>query len=200
MEKILLIFDFDGTIADTRLLYFTEINKIAKLYGAKPLSKDEFDTAMAGDYWNVLKEKLPWWKLPIFLFHVKFIVGRKNPKAFVGFKDFIENIDKNKYMIGILTANSKQNVMRLIKQEGIDTNLFSFIYASRNKTKSFSKIKKIYKCFKYIAIGDEHRDLTAAIKNNIIPIGVSWGFHNKQKLKDAGAKHIIDDFNDILKI
>ncbi|WP_321446847.1 HAD-IA family hydrolase [uncultured Cohaesibacter sp.] len=43
-------------------------------------------------------------------------------------------------------------------------------------------------------IGDTSYDMEMAINAKVTPIGVSWGYHTSDVLRDAGAEHIVDDY------
>ncbi|MCV6548370.1 MAG: HAD-IA family hydrolase [Cohaesibacter sp.] len=45
-----------------------------------------------------------------------------------------------------------------------------------------------------VMIGDTSYDMEMAVNAGVMPIGVSWGYHSKDILHAAGAKHIVDDY------
>jgi len=49
-------------------------------------------------------------------------------------------------------------------------------------------------------IGDSGIDMETACNAGMIPVGVSWGYRSIEELKTAGAKFIIDNPNDLLKL
>ncbi len=49
-------------------------------------------------------------------------------------------------------------------------------------------------------VGDSNMDIQTAIAGNLTPIGVAWGFRNKEELKKAGAKHIVNTPNELAKM
>ncbi|MDR1983785.1 MAG: HAD family hydrolase [Prevotellaceae bacterium] len=49
-------------------------------------------------------------------------------------------------------------------------------------------------------IGDSNVDILTAINANMLPIGVTWGFRNRNELEAAGAKNIISKPDELLKI
>jgi phosphoglycolate phosphatase len=46
-------------------------------------------------------------------------------------------------------------------------------------------------------IGDTTYDMEMAQNAGVTGIGVSWGYHKKDALKNAGAKHIVDDYMEL---
>ena len=44
-------------------------------------------------------------------------------------------------------------------------------------------------------IGDTTYDIEMAVNAGVTAIGVSWGYHSVDMLRDAGAHHIVDDYH-----
>jgi len=51
-----------------------------------------------------------------------------------------------------------------------------------------------------IYVGDSDVDILVAKNANMLPVGVSWGFRNKEELLQAGALHILKTPKDLLEI
>ncbi|WP_343328600.1 HAD family hydrolase [Polaribacter staleyi] len=51
-----------------------------------------------------------------------------------------------------------------------------------------------------IFVGDTDVDILVAKNANMLPVGVSWGFRDKESLISAGAKHILEHPLDLIKI
>lgn len=48
------------------------------------------------------------------------------------------------------------------------------------------------RCAEVFFVGDSAVDVRTALAAGMTPIGVTWGFRDRQELADAGAEHIID--------
>lgn len=51
-----------------------------------------------------------------------------------------------------------------------------------------------------IYVGDTDVDILVAQNANMLPVGVSWGFRDKEELINVGAKHILEKPADLLNI
>ncbi|WP_158839617.1 HAD family hydrolase [Polaribacter sp. L3A8] len=51
-----------------------------------------------------------------------------------------------------------------------------------------------------IFVGDTDVDILVAKNANMLPVGVSWGFRDKESLINAGAKHVLEHPLDLMKI
>ena len=51
-----------------------------------------------------------------------------------------------------------------------------------------------------IYVGDTSIDIQTAINANMLPVGVSWGFRDKNELIQAGAKHLLNHPLDLIAL
>jgi phosphoglycolate phosphatase len=40
-------------------------------------------------------------------------------------------------------------------------------------------------------IGDREHDMSGAVRNNVYPAGVLWGYGSEEELRSAGAKRLL---------
>ena len=194
-----IVFDFDGTLADT----FDVIKTIAlKEYGAVDI---DFDLVKEVGAKSFLKQmNIPLWKLPEMAINVTSkLRNNKDIKLFPGIVDLLNNL-KNNYKIGIVSSNSNENIIDTLKRHNIE-NLFEFVYSDSSVFGKHLVLKKM--CSKYkiiplevIYVGDEDRDIIAAKKIKIKTIAVTWGFNSKEKLSRERPDYLIDSAMQILEI
>lgn len=197
-NKKTLIFDFDGTIADT----FEHILDILDQYSGD-FGVELGDKSLLEDLRNLSAEellqkfKIPKILLPIITRKVQKNL-EKNINNVYSFEEVINQIRKLKdsYNIGILTSNSKKNVQAFLKKEGIE-DLFAFIYAVPNlfgKHKTLNKLVEKYNLNKQdiLYIGDEARDIDECNKANVKILSVGWGFNSEKLLKSKNNNYISD--------
>jgi phosphoglycolate phosphatase len=118
-------------------------------------------------------------------------------------KKLLTDLKDNNYQIGILSSNMQRNVNKFIKINQL--NFFDIIYCESNilgKDQTFRKMIKKYnlKREEIIYVGDEIRDVEASKKVGIKMIGVSWGLHTVEALKNNGVDYIVKKPQEILKI
>ncbi|KKS45340.1 hypothetical protein A3J20_03735 [Candidatus Gottesmanbacteria bacterium RIFCSPLOWO2_02_FULL_42_29] len=71
MSKKILIFDFDGTIADSRNIILETINKLSEKYGYKSIQNgniEELRNKTIKELFQILR--IPWIKLPLLLIDI----------------------------------------------------------------------------------------------------------------------------------
>ena len=194
-----IVFDFDGTLADT----FDIIKTIViKEYGAIDI---DFELVKELGAKSFLKQmNIPLWKLPEMAFNVTSkLRNSKDIKLFPGIVDLLNNL-KNNYNIGIVSSNSKENIIDTLKIHNIES-LFEFVYSDSSVFGKHLVLKKM--CSKYkinplevIYVGDEDRDIIAAKKIKIKTIAVTWGFNSKEKLSRENPDFMVDSPMQILEV
>lgn len=201
-----IIFDFDGTIADTLQSVIGIINRLSDKFGYKKVTKESLDILKNKKPEEVLKDLgISITKLPFIIRKIKTELNREieSLKPIVSIEKTLLELKKNRYKLGILTSNSKDNVSKFLKRNSLD--LFNFIYSGSS---IFGKSKVIKDFLKnqnlkpkeIIYVGDEIRDIEAAKRSNIMIVAVSWGANSKQMLKKQNPDFLIDKPEELIEI
>jgi len=201
-----IIFDFDGTIADTLSQVIKILNLYAPKHGLSAVPQKEIDKMK--DYGA--KEILAKFKIsPIEAIQVIRVVRSEQKKSiayvriFPGIKDVIAKLKKQHLKVGIVTSNSKTNVQKFLKENKIKE--IDFIYSENSMFGKANKLTKVIKAQKLnksdvIYVGDEVRDIEAAHKAGISVIAVTWGFNSKKRLEQSKPDYLITKPEQILQV
>ncbi len=187
----LIIFDFDGTLADTLGALLRITNRLAPEFGYPQISDEQLANLKYLSAWEIIKiSKVALWKLPFLLKRVKeeFPGEVQSVKLFPGVIELLTTLKSQGYRLGIVSSNAEANIRSLLKQHQIE-NLFDFIHGGAStfgKGKAIGKIIRQYNCPKAdaIYIGDEIRDIQAARSIKIRVVAVGWGFNAPTALID----------------
>ena len=193
-----IIFDFDGTIADTFPIVEKIAEDIAKRYNIKVDAKE---AKRIGFKAALLKSKFPMWRLPQTVIEVRKRMAEsiaRDAKPIKNVKPVLISLSK-KYKLGIVSSNSKQNVMAFLRRHQL-AELFVFVYSDSSIFGKQQVLKRVCKTFnidkkEVTYIGDEDRDIKAAKKAGINNIAVSWGFNDRSALEKAKPDVIISKTN-----
>jgi phosphoglycolate phosphatase len=203
--KKLLIFDFDGTIANTLNGMYEIYKVIAKKYKIEVLSKEAFIAYKKLPILERLqKQNVPFYAIPKIIsdsqkLQMKFL---SEAKPFEGMKDVLDTL-KTMYTLIIVSSNKKDFIKAFLKTH--DMMVFDKIYG---KAQLFGKAETIKKAIKKMKsqiedslyIGDETRDIVACRELQLDIISVSYGYDDKTLLVKEGAKHLIDAPNALLSM
>jgi phosphoglycolate phosphatase len=205
-KKKLLIFDFDGTIADTLQVVVRIVNEIGPEFGLPPVSSDEFIGLKNKSVGELLDlANISWTQLPLVIKRARdrFTHHMDAVSPIATMPEVLRAIHEKGYMTGILTSNTKENVKEFIRVHDIE--VFTFVRAPRSL---FGKSRAIKDILKYngfdpkdaVMIGDEVRDVEAAQKAKIDSIAVSWGFNSVELLSKAGPTKLIQQPHSLLDL
>lgn len=204
-SKKTIIFDFDGTIADTLDILVDIYNSIAVKYRCKPIDKSRKNDLRSKGAKEIFKIcGVSAIRLPLIAMQIKRELRSdiKSIDLFDGIESALSSVKRAGYNLGIMTSNSESNVSEFLKRRGI-CNLFDFIYSGSNVFGKDKVIKKLLKEQKIsldsaIYVGDETRDIEAVKKINLPMIAVSWGFNSKEALSKLDPNYIIDSPDQLL--
>ncbi len=198
MEKTLLIFDFDGTIANTLEVAVDIANELSVEFGFPSITKDEFVELRGKSIPELLRMSgLSWWQLPSVVRrardHFKSRLAEVPPVS--GMPENLDILRQRGYLLGILTSNTQEGVNAFLDMYNLQ--LFEFIHAPDSifgKAKRLREIQKKYRLAEkqMVMIGDEARDIDAAHKADVDAVAVTWGFHTQQLLEGHHPLHLID--------
>jgi phosphoglycolate phosphatase len=201
-----LIFDFDGTIADTLSAIIKLVNEHASELNIKPLAEKDVEELRGMSNLDIIKKfKLPLFKVPSIVLRAQKELNQRIDEItlFPGVKELVLALKERSFHLGILTSNSRENVLKFLRAQALD--VFDFIHAEQNffgKNWALLHLLKKFNLKKeeVIYVGDEVRDIEACQKVSVPVIAVSWGFHRKQVLMARNPTYLVDSPDEIRKI
>lgn len=180
-----IIFDFDGTIADS---FATVISIAFQLTKSQQLADIDQAKLMRDSNSGLLEAvkglNIPKWKWPYLLLRGKRLMSAKIHQVplFPGMDEVLLRLQQEKFDMYIISTNSKANVERFLLEKGL-LSYFKNVYGGVGL---FDKAKIIKKLLheEQIApsdalyVGDEVRDVMAAKQLNVPCVAVSWGYNS----------------------
>ena len=148
----LIIFDFDGTLADTLSALLRITNRLAPEFGYPQISDEQLANLKYLSSWEIIRfSKVALWKLPFLLKRVKeeFPGEVRNVKLFPGVIELLNALKLQGYRLGIVSSNAEENIRTLLKDNQIE-HLFEFVTGASTfgKGKAIGKLIKQYQCSK----------------------------------------------------
>lgn len=206
MKKV-VIFDFDGTLADTLNTLVKITNNLAPEFGYPTVTQQELQELQKLNSWQILKlSGISLHKLPCLLQRVKVELQENitEVKLFPEIKELLLALKKRGNTLGIITSNSRENVKSLIEKNQL-ISTFDFIYAEASIFGKQKLIKKVIKqenlsAETIVYIGDEVRDIDAARKAGVKIIAVTWGFNSQATLAAHQPDFLVENPQDLLTI
>lgn len=205
MSKVIL-FNFNGTVVNTKNLAIQIFNEIAKKRGYKIINNEDIDYLSKLSVRKRCKRLgVPIYEMPIVGILIKKRYQQYIPglDAVKGLHEMIQVLKERGYRLAFITSNTSSVTKQFLTNNSMD--YFDFSYYSFNP---FSKKKNISSFLKKYAlgpndviyIGDELRDIKAAKKNRINSIAAAWGYDSVHLLTTEHVDHIAQRPADILNI
>ncbi len=193
-----ILFDFDGTIADTYQAIANITNQLSTEFGYKALSQEELLLIKNISSREIVKlSEISIFKLPFLVRRVRAELSKEIAELspIKDIKQVLLELKQLDYVLGIVTSNNQENVEIFLQKNDLD-HLFSYIYSG---TAIFGKHRVINQALKdhelnksdVIYVGDETRDVRSARKSHVSVIAVSWGFNSAEILRKHQPDYLI---------
>jgi phosphoglycolate phosphatase len=185
----LLIFDFDGTIADTLDAGVTILNKLAVEFGFRPLHPNDLERVRDMRTRQLMKF------LGIPTRKMSRIARRGSEELYAcihsiqplpGMPEALRELQTLGFALGIITSNTEVNVQIFLRGHGLD--LFDFVRCSSKLLGKARMIRSVIRrqhvrAADILFVGDETRDIEAAKKAGIRIAAVTWGYNSRRSLE-----------------
>jgi len=212
----LVIFDCDGTLVDSQYV----------IIGAMKMAFENAGLAAPADYQTrgiiglSLHEAVGALAPPIDQrqlddlvegYKVAFIEQRKSPDfhepLFPGAQEILANLaGRPDILLGVATGKSRRGVDVLFEREGLGDYFFTIQTADDAPSKPHPGMieNAMNACGvsgqNVFMIGDTSYDMAMARNADVKAVGVGWGYHERHRLQEAGAHHLIETFSEISEL
>lgn len=204
MKYKVIVFDFDGTFADSFPFFVTGFNRAAAKYSFQSLSKENTDQLRnLGARELIRRLNIPFWKVPLVGYLVKkqLTSSASEIKLFPGVSDLILGLREKGVRVAILTSNIEENVRTILGED-----LSSRIDCYQCNVGVFSKKKALSKMLRrngwlktdVLMVGDEVRDAEAARECGVDFCAVSWGYNSAPTLEPLSVWKPLQSFEQLL--
>lgn len=193
-----LIFDFDGTIADTFTPTMTILGQDFKKWGDR-FNKIETIKDLRSMSITEIVQTIPggWWKFFYLLLKAKKYLKKNltQIEAYPGIVYTLRTLHQQGYQLLIVTSNEKKFVHDFLHHYNLE-KIFSAIIPTKGLFKKSQRLQKVIRKYqlnpqKTLYIGDEIRDVLACHQAGLKIISVSYGFNSFDGLKRFRPDYLI---------
>ncbi len=201
-----IIFDFDGTLADSGEIAVKAMNEMSEKHGFGPIKEEDIPKLrkmnvkercrhvgvkplmlpfLAGEYYGIYKKLMD------------------DMELFEGMRELLEKLHGEGMGIAIISSNSESNIRHFLKTKGI--GMIDKVICSNNVfnkdriIKNFLKHNNLEK-HQVVYVGDETRDIQACKKIGIKVIWVEWGLDIVENITKEQPDYTVSDPGEIYKI
>lgn len=196
---MVVVFDFDGTMADTfeqtvalvKELYPDLTEKEVKMYrenGARETLKKLDISSFSLLRWVIKIQKKQYQII-------------EKAEMFDGMGEVIAKLRGQGIEVGILTSNSRENVEKWLEINKIKVDWVKVEKMILGKARALKKIKILGQAQdEMVYVGDEVRDVEACKKAGVKIIAVDWGFNSRLALEKHNPDFVVSSPSEILEI
>ncbi len=201
-----VIFDFDGTLADTLAVLIEITNELASEFGYQPVDAHQVNQLQGLNSREIVQiAGISRWQIPFLLYRFKLAFRQKTDrvKLFPSIPHLIRTLKQGGYKVGIISSNSVENIHTVLKRYQIE-HLFSFVYSCSifGKSRAInSALRANYiETNEAIYVGDEVRDIDAARRSKIPVIAVTWGLNRSEILGQRQPDYLVNQPQEIMQL
>ncbi|MCR5217582.1 HAD-IA family hydrolase [Treponema sp.] len=182
----LVVFDFDGTLADSVSVGLPLINSYSEKFGFKEIDLEKSKHLSAKEI--IFSADIKLWKLPYVIAYLRRRLSEKvsQIKCIEGIPELLKKLKESGFDLCILTSNSKPTVTGFLKNNNLDS-YFTYIKTGVSLFGKKRAIKSLKKKLgnDMIYVGDELRDVDACRKTSTPVVSVTWGVNSPEVLEKA---------------
>jgi len=207
MKEPIIIFDFDGTIADTFESFIAIGNTLAEEFNFKSIDHHQIEAFKD----KTIRQAIRDLEVPVLQIPKLLLKGKKaqhdhiqNIKLIAGMALVLEQLKSQNTPLGLVSTNTLQNIQPVLKNHHLE-NTFDFIGTGSGlfgKRRALNKIIKQQHLNKdhILYVGDEIRDIEASRSIGISVASVTWGYNSRKVLQTHHPDYLIDQPQELLHL
>jgi phosphoglycolate phosphatase len=204
MRYPLVIFDFDGTLADSFPWVLRTVDEVADRFKFRRLRDGELDELRFCDAREVMRRLgVPRWKVPMIARYVRSRMAQDVDQIglFPGAGEMIDQLADAGMRLAVVSANGEATIRTVLGAHAQAITAISggvSLFGKRGKLLRMSRLTGIDPR-QTVVVGDEIRDLNAAKAARMAFGAVSWGLTRPEALEAGGPEALFRQMSDIPK-
>ena len=201
-----LLFDFDGTIADTFELAISIGRRISDTFRLRIATDEEIVRFRNMPFREAVRAlRIPFRKIPALLMRIRHEIHEniEEIRPFYGMSDVLRELRSRCDLLGIVTSNSEENVARFLKQHELDFFDFgaysSAMFGKASKLRGLIHKQRLQK-ENILYVGDTVGDIESCRKAGVSVAAVTWGYNSREVLASGKPDFLVSSPGDLLDI
>jgi phosphoglycolate phosphatase len=194
----LVIFDFDGTLADSGDWFLSQADDLADRFNFRKVDPSEIEGLRGQPTRKVIKYLgIPRWKIPAIARYLHALLAEQADRIalFDGVPAMIEKLHEAGIQMALVTSNAETNA-RAILGPDISSRIVHFECGASlfGKARLFKRVLKRTKIAieHTLCVGDETRDMVSARKAGITAGAVLWGYAHREALVQTEPAYLFE--------
>jgi phosphoglycolate phosphatase len=202
MPYSLVIFDLDGTLADSFPWFQRNVNEVADRFGFRRVVEGDVEMLRHASTRDILAHlKVPRWKLPFIARHMRRLKTEQAASIplFAGVEPMLQALAVAGLRLALVSSDTEANAREKLGESAALISDFDCAASIFGKPAKFRRVIKRagVNAAEAIAIGDETRDIEAARAIGIACGAVTWGYAAPNALKALKPDLVFERMDDI---
>lgn len=205
MSLKLVVWDFDGTLADSLPSMVGIFNRLAPELGFKPL--EDVNAARSVPMRQLLRQQgISLWRLPRLVrkYHAAAAEEADKLKLATGVPAVLAALAGAGVRLGVLSSNREDNIRRCLRANGAEGH-FAFVVGYPRLFGKAKALKRILRAERVtreevLYVGDELRDVEASKKAGVKVAAVTWGMHTAELLRTGKPDYVVSEASELTKL
>lgn len=202
----LVIFDFDGTLADTYPWFLSVFDEFAARYHLPRLDNSALDALRKVDIRYISREyNIPFWKITQMGIHLQQKMASQIDRIQLvdGMQTVIDELSCLGVKLAVVSSNTEENVRQVLGTDNaVHFEAFECGVSLFGKKPKFEKIlrRTSVKPAGALSIGDEVRDLKSSRQAGLTFGAVTWGYGDAEILREHAPDALFNHPEEILTL
>lgn len=203
-----IIFDFDGTLADSAPIIRAIYAEVASKNRLKVMTDEDYAMLRRGSLRDARKwSGIRFWQYPVLIRNIRKLMKLESEKVtlFPGIIELVGELRTDGLDLYILSRNSSDTIRSVLERHGLQDELQILDRRKRALGSKAAVINKLIQQKKYDRqsiwmIGDEVRDIRAAKRARVNSIAVTWGLQDTSILQRYNPTHLVNTVKELRQI
>ena len=203
-DGLAILFDFDGTLADSLPWFRGSFQGMIERFGLAPVAPDELEGLRALTVREIMARlKVPLWRLPAIISDMRRrkLAAASGIPLFNGIPALLSDMQRLGIKTAIVSSDSEASVRQVLGQTATFISHFDCGAALFGKHHKFRRVARRLGAgtADTICIGDELRDIEAAKAVGMDSGAVAWGYALPTALQAAGPTHLFNSIEEMMQ-
>jgi phosphoglycolate phosphatase len=196
MPYDLIIFDLDGTLADSFAFFVSVHNQLADRHGFRRIAPAEIDALRGRSARDIMRHvRLPRWKLPWVARSFVRLMRAADIPLFAGVGPMLQQLERSGAALALVSSNAADNCRRILGdahwQRLVHVECGASILGKRRRIARVLRATGIEPA-RAIYVGDQITDAEAARAAGVAFGAVAWGYATRASLQRLQPAHLFD--------
>jgi len=192
----LVVFDFDGTLADSAPWFMRTLNDVADRHGFRKVTDAEIEMLRGRPNREIIRYLgVRFWQLPGIArdMRARSAEAADRIPLFEGIGDVLRTLRRTGTMIAVVSSNREDTVRRVLGGLADLVDHYECGVSLFGKRARFKRLTRRLGLAsgQVLAVGDEGRDVEAAAAAGFASAAVTWGYATESALRDCGPTFVI---------